>query len=393
MKFRTTIFILFLNFSAQGQTWTQVPSGVTTQLNSIFSVNHDIIYTVGHNGVGLKTINSGATWNQLNISPATRNAVRFVSPTTGFMAGNNLGVLKTSDAGNSWTYISGGNPELHDFYFPDSVSGWAVGDLEMGFGALFNPFTTTFIQINGIAGKVLRGIWFTNSLTGIAVGNFGAIVRTVNGGATWLPQISNTSELLCKIMFVNSTTGIAVGYNGIILKTNDGGTNWTQLNSGTTENLFALYYADTSNVWVCGDNGLILHSNNAGLNWVTENSGTTQSLQSIHGIDSTDVWACGLGGIILHRTLSSGGPENTTRTIYNLYPNPAHQYSTLEFMNPNSEEHFLNLYNSMGKLVRKTNEIRTTNIRIERGNLSSGLYFFQLSGTNKIVGAGKLMFD
>lgn len=393
MKIRATIILLMLNFSATAQIWTQVPSGVTTQLNSIFSVSHDIVYTVGENGVGLKTINSGANWTPLNIGPASHNAVRFVSPTTGFMVGDNLGVLKTSDAGNSWAYISGGNPELHDFYFPDSVSGWAVGDLEMGFGALFNPFTTTFIQINGIAGKVLRGIWFTNSLTGLAVGNFGTIVRTVNGGATWLPQISNTSELLCKIMFVNSTTGISVGYNGTILKTNDGGTNWTQLNSGTTENLFSIYYADTSNVWVCGDNGVILHSNNAGLNWVAENSGTTQSLRSIHGIDSTDVWACGLGGIILHRNPFSGGPENTTRNIYNLFPNPAHQYSTLEFTNPGSEAYCLNLYNSIGELVRKTDEIKTSNIRIERGELSSGLYFFQLSGINKIVGTGKLVFE
>jgi len=387
------IFALLFKLSGTAQTWVQVPSGVSTQLNSIFLQSPNTIYTAGNLGVGLKTIDGGNSWNQMNVGVANHNAVRFINPNTGFIAGANLGILKTTDGGSTWAYISGGSPALYDLFFTDSVSGWAVGAPEMGFGTLFTPTLMTFIQINAIAGKNLNGIWFTNSMNGWVVGYLGTIIRTVNGGTTWLPQTSNTTESLSKIMFIDATTGITVGFNGTIMKTTDGGSNWNQLTSGTMQNLHAVYYADINNVWACGDSGIILHSSDAGQNWNVENSGTGVSLRSIHGIGTSDVYACGLGGVIIRRTNLSTIQETTLHNNFSIYPCPASQYATIEFENLKSEIYSLSLYNCRAQLVRKVNDISSNNIQIERGALENGLYLFRINDNEQTVCSGKLQFE
>lgn len=396
-KVRNSVFIVLLSFlfhaSINAQIWTQVASGVTTPLNSIFLVSPDIIYTAGNLGVGLKTINAGNSWNQMSVGVAYHYAIRFINPTTGYIAGANLGILKTTDAGASWNYISGGSPDLYDCYFTDSLSGWGVGAPEMGFGALFNPFSTVFIQINAVAGKALFGTWFTNHSNGWAVGSYGTIVRTVNGGTTWLPQASNSAEHLAKIMFINASTAITVGTVGTILKTTDGGLNWIAMNSGTTENLYSIYYADIANVWVCGDNGTILHSVDGGQSWNPESSGTSVTLKSIHGIGTSDVWACGLAGVLIRRTNIASVQDISSHSNFTLYPNPAGQFVNMLFDNPKSEKHILNLYNDRGELVRKLNVTNTNSIQIKRENLGAGIYFFQLYNNNKIVESGKIHFE
>ncbi|MCH8319033.1 MAG: T9SS type A sorting domain-containing protein, partial [Bacteroidetes bacterium] len=49
------------------------------------------------------------------------------------------------------------------------------------------------------------------------------------------------------------------------------------------------------------------------------------------------------------------------------------------------------LYNVFGKQVKQIDHIKTHQIIIQRGNLSSGVYFYQVSGQNEVIGRGKLI--
>lgn len=49
------------------------------------------------------------------------------------------------------------------------------------------------------------------------------------------------------VCFIDPNTGIAVGDFGTILRTSDGGNNWILQASGTTRNLNAVSFADDSN--------------------------------------------------------------------------------------------------------------------------------------------------
>jgi len=76
-----------------------------------------------------------------------------------------------------------------------------------------------------------------------------------------------------------------------------------------------------------------------------------------------------------------------------IYPNPFSTSTTLEFENKNDEKQILTIYNSTGALVRKIDNITNGSVRIERENLKSGLYFFQLTNTTKRVGSGKITIE
>src|ERR1041384_784712 len=68
-------------------------------------------------------------------------------------------------------------------------------------------------------GNPLHGVSFVQTNHGTAVGDYGTIVRTTDGGRTWTKQSSGTSSGLYGVSFVNANNGTAVGNNGIILKT------------------------------------------------------------------------------------------------------------------------------------------------------------------------------
>jgi photosystem II stability/assembly factor-like uncharacterized protein len=60
-------------------------------------------------------------------------------------------------------------------------------------------------------------------MTGTAVGADGTILRTTDGGSTWITQTSGTTNYLIGVSFTDAMTGTAVGADGTILRTTTGG--------------------------------------------------------------------------------------------------------------------------------------------------------------------------
>lgn len=75
-----------------------------------------------------------------------------------------------------------------------------------------------------------------------------------------------------------------------------------------------------------------------------------------------------------------------------IFPNPFSSSTTLQFntMITNAE---LNLYTVYGKKIRTKNNINENKIKIERENLSSGIYFYELIQDSKKVATGKFVIS
>ncbi len=58
-------------------------------------------------------------------------------------------------------------------------------------------------------GNTLRAIAAVDANTGTAVGLYGTILRTTDGGATWTRQSSGTASNLYSVSFTNANTGTA----------------------------------------------------------------------------------------------------------------------------------------------------------------------------------------
>jgi photosystem II stability/assembly factor-like uncharacterized protein len=160
---------------------------------------------------------------------------------------------------------------------------------------------------------ILNSVYFTDVNTGYAVGNYGIILKTTNGGTDWISQNSGTSDWLQSVYFSDSNIGYAVG-GSTILKTTNGGTDWASQNSGTSNWLHSVYFSDANIGYAVGyhDNGnfnpgLILKTTNGGTDWVSQNSGSSWPLKSVYFTDENKGYAVGDHGIILKTT--NGGTD------------------------------------------------------------------------------------
>src|SRR4030095_4631658 len=95
--------------------------------------------------------------------------------------------------------------------------------------------------------NTLRAPYFIDENTGVVVGepiapDEAPILKTTDGGVTWVPKVSGTLNALRGVHFIDDNTGYAVGFLGTILKTEDGGETWTTVTSPTTQNLRSIYF-------------------------------------------------------------------------------------------------------------------------------------------------------
>ena len=150
--------------------------------------------------------------------------------------------------------------------------------------------------------------------TALAVGNNGTILKTTDGGDKWTPRTNGTSEILNSVVIsADGRTALAVGNNGTILKTTDGGDNWTPRTSGTSEALNSVVIStDGRTALAVGWNGAILQTTDGGDSWTKSTSGTSDRLTSVAvSTDGRTALAVGTFGMILKTT--DGGDNWTPR--------------------------------------------------------------------------------
>jgi len=319
-----------------GATWTVQNAGTGADLKDVCFISATHGWAVGTTGTILQTTDGGTTWRHREAIaddgsslPVTRtlNAVSFVSATTGVAVGDNLTIVRTTDGGNTWRQVSSTAPTapLYDVDFGDATTGWAVGAAATVLkttdaGATWTPQSVPSSQrplpLLGIS-HILQSVHFNDAQRGWAVGAFGWVLVTTNGGATWTkkrPTQSAEQTNLNGVFFASNTTGWAIQVDGVVLGTTDGGNTWAPLPSAPTAGILngiAGLPGNTNRLWVVGQNGYTGYTTNGGENWLRpgQAAGTTWAtagtLNALWFHNATRGWAVGPGGSVL-RTLDGG---------------------------------------------------------------------------------------
>jgi len=204
--------------------------------------------------------------------------------------------------------LSQGN-SLNGVSFTDANNGTAVGD----YGTILrstNGGATWTSQSSGTT-RSLNGVSFTDANNGTAVGDYGKILRTTNGGATWTSQSSGIGNWLHGVSFTDANNGTAVGANGWILRTTNGGATWTSPLPSAFVNRHGVSFTDANNGTVVGANGTILRTTNGGTSWTSQSSGTTNILYGVSFTDANTGTVVGVGGTIVRTT--NGGATWTSQ--------------------------------------------------------------------------------
>lgn len=150
----------------------------------------------------------------------------------------------------------------------------------------------------------LYGAKFVTPHEGWVVGGFGTIFRTDDGGQTWVPQVSKTTEMLYDVDFVDDDRGWVVGRSGTILHTDDGGRTWVAQQSGVgiEKHLFAVDFADAQHGVAVGDWGVVLTTSDGGRTWEDHSLDNDVILNDVSMIDATTGFIAGEVGTVLKTT-------------------------------------------------------------------------------------------
>jgi photosystem II stability/assembly factor-like uncharacterized protein len=163
---------------------------------------------------------------------------------------------------------------------------------------------------------------FVSSKVGWTINYGGVILRTLNGGLTWMPQKSGTENSLWDAAFINENNGLVVGDNGVILRTTDGGLNWNTEISGVTNCLYAVTFIDDNKAVAVGDNGIIIKTTDSGITWKQQINQDHNFLWGVSFSSENVGIAVGTNGTILRTT--TGGykwdlqPIETSLQLYDV---------------------------------------------------------------------------
>jgi len=152
-----------------------------------------------------------------------------------------------------------------------------VGVGDHGVVLLSDDHGKTFRQARTVpVSSTLTGVSFADAQNGWAVGHWGVILHTADGGETWTVQRSDTNEdrPLFAVHFFDDKEGIAVGLWSLVLATHDGGAHWEPValpappgGGRADRNLLAAFADAHGTLFVAAERGMVLRTKDRGKTW------------------------------------------------------------------------------------------------------------------------------
>lgn len=105
-------------------------------------------------------------------------------------------------------------------------------------------------------------VWYGIATAGkkiLVAGEFGRVLVSSDEGASWREIQTATKVHLTGAVFKNELESVLVGLNGSILRGTDGGMNWQIVNAGIDEHIYDVIW-DGARYVACGDRGLLIAS-------------------------------------------------------------------------------------------------------------------------------------
>lgn len=222
----------------RGVTMDPVYSNVNFQFQDVATIGQDTVWVVGNSAFTVpaasrtsnvfRSFNNGITWVAYAGFPVGSTApsltkIFFSSRQVGYVAGSQGAIYKTTDGGVTWTDISpfpALTPKLTytEVFAIDDNTVFACGN---GF-----PRKAVYKSIDGganwtdITGNILtifpsgnlNGILFHDANNGYVCAPGGALLKTTNGGASWVLDIPPTPTIFETMAFAPKTVPPAISF-------------------------------------------------------------------------------------------------------------------------------------------------------------------------------------
>ncbi|MBI5215150.1 MAG: choice-of-anchor D domain-containing protein [Ignavibacteriae bacterium] len=263
-----------------GSSWSDISSGLAitqfyrlgvsqTNVNRIFGGTQDN---------GTNRVLNGA-WEQILGGDGMESLIDYSDENIGYAELYYGDIYRTTNGGNSFSYISGGLGESGGWVTPYIINPINPKSIYVGTTKVYKSTNrgTNWAAISGaLSGGTLASIAIAKSDTNtIYAGDYSWIYRTTNGGSSWtnitsgLPSASKTYIAVHPnnkdIAFVTIS-----GYGSSkVYKTTNGGSSWTSISSGLPSiptNCIVIHPTSTDNMFVGTDVG-VYSTTNGGTSW------------------------------------------------------------------------------------------------------------------------------
>jgi photosystem II stability/assembly factor-like uncharacterized protein len=278
---------------------------------------------------GVQVGSSGWEWGTPLPQGNTIRAMSFAGA-QGYAAGDFGTLLRTDDAGTSWTGLPAGtHTGFSEVQAIDADSlfagGGCVARRSDDGGRTFRR--VAFTPVESSCSEQLAAGWFVDERTGYLVLTDGTVLRTETNGDTFaqvtaLPgtRAQGGGARPNDIAFTTATTGVAATSDGRLYRTTDGGTSWA-LVSATERAVRTVVFLDATLGYAVGDGSLLLRTSDGGATWVARGlAGSAGALTSIRCASPTLCVMTTEGGGQLVRTNDGG----ESATLVTPSPDPIH---------------------------------------------------------------------
>lgn len=338
----------------------------------------------------LKTTNAGATWTSTNPTYYVEylNDMAVLSPNkviivAGDINNNGSKVITTTNGGTSYSEQVLSTSGLNAVSFPSATNGYIVGNNGVAFKTS-NGGTSYTAMTTGITNNHTE-VFFVTPQLGYVVSEWGDIRKTINNGNTW--SVLNISGMgtTKQIYFTDIVNGYTVNENGAVFRTTDGGTTFTLAGQTCLQTPFDMQFINDSTGFVVGSNVNascdVSYTTDYGQTWNSMVFPYEYAGNGVYAFDTANVFVAGNNQTII-RTGAGGVITSLNKNAsikkqaYKIYPNPSDGMFYIE--NDIKAEAQIEVYDMAGSLIFQKSYPNNL-IDIDLSDFSNGLYLVKLN--------------
>ena len=349
------------------------------------------------------TSNGGRSWRRNTVAPWLFS-VSTIGDSLVWLS-NSGTVYYSHDGGNTWHHsIASSKYGLLTVQFVDAKNGWGCGIAQLQYGGYEGichssdggqTWQSQYADSssNPYYFPHLGKGFFIDSLHGW-VGDDYSVLRTTNGGSTWIFEPVN--DYVRSVYFIDTLKGWATGLMGFY-RTTDGGVNWIESSGDTVfhhnGNLDPVFFEDSSIGWIGDTYGSIYHTTDGGFSWNVQYPKVSgyHPINSIFFLNKNEGWAVG-NGIVLHTTnggvtaIDETSPHPTAFRLFQNYPNPFNPSTAISYQLSAVSQVSLKVFNVLGRQVAAlVNGVESAGLHTVTwiaAQFASGVYFYRLTASS-----------
>lgn len=247
-----------------------VRAGTAHETLFSLALNSGVGFAVGAAGQMLMSSDAGASWKEVRPAPTSEALFGVAARGGSVIAVGQNGVVLTLDANGKWNAVKSGTDKR---LFAVSINNAKLAVAVGAFGTIIKSTdggeSWSKVEINwgdfSADGNEphVYGVSVDDSNVITAVAEFGLILRSADAGASWQAAHKGdaTSPSLFALDLRADGLGLAVGQSGTVLRSTDHGATWTPVPSGTDAILLSVSAGAGGRAAITGMHEMLVSSN------------------------------------------------------------------------------------------------------------------------------------